>query len=92
GMRLEGMMDDELDDRGRRITGDTLLVLFNSHNGDIPFLMPPHATYEYWEPLFDTAVEDVLSRFHANEPYPLQAHSMVVLKLVSSRRERARRS
>ena len=43
GMRLEGQMEDEIDERGRHIAGDTLLILFNSHNGAIPFCIPPHA-------------------------------------------------
>ncbi len=92
GMRLEGMMDDEIDEKGRQITGDTLLILFNSHNEPIPFLLPTHSPHEYWQTLLDTSTEDILQRIHANEPYPLQGHSLVVLKLMASRRERSKRS
>ncbi len=86
GMRLEGKMDDEIDERGRHITGDTLLILFNSHNGPIQFLMPPHAESEYWQPLLDTATETRLKRVRSGEPYPLHAHTLAVLKLSRSRR------
>ena len=86
GMRLEGQMDDEIDERGRRITGDTLLVLFNSHDGPIEFLMPPHAETEYWQPLLDTSSDDLLRRVLMHEPYPLQAHSLAVLKLGGAKR------
>ena len=34
GMRLAGDMENEVDDRGRKIVGDTLLILFNSHHED----------------------------------------------------------
>ena len=81
GMRLEGQMDDEIDERGRQIIGDTLLILFNSHNDKIPFLMPPHEELEFWQPLLDTATETPLKRLRFQQPYPLQAHSMAVLKL-----------
>jgi len=86
GMRLEGQMDDEIDERGRHITGDTLLILFNSHNGPIQFQMPPHADREYWQPLLDTASDQLVKSVRANEPYPLQAHSLAILKLARPHR------
>ena len=81
GMSLEGEMDDEIDEKGRPIVGDTLLILFNSHNGLIPFLMPPHAKSEFWQPMLDTATDRPLKRLLAQQPYPLQAHSLAVLRL-----------
>ena len=81
GMRLEGHMDDEVDEKGRQIIGDTLLILFNSHHEQIQFLMPSHDETESWEPLLDTSTETVLKRLLVQQPYPLQAHSMAILKL-----------
>lgn len=92
GMRLEGHMEDEVDDRGRPIVGDTLLILFNSHNGSIPFFVPPHAEREYWQPLMDTASEALMRRIRVGEPYPLEGHSMAVLKLYQPRRSLFQRS
>ncbi|WP_010584215.1 glycogen debranching protein GlgX [Schlesneria paludicola] len=86
GMRLEGQMDDEIDERGRHITGDTLLILFNSHYDMIQFMMPPHANGEHWQPLLDTATTTTARRMHAGERYPLQGHSLAVLRLSRSRR------
>ncbi|MDB5347459.1 MAG: glycogen debranching enzyme GlgX [Schlesneria sp.] len=86
GMRMEGQMVDEIDERGKHITGDTLLILFNSHNEPIPFRLPPHAPNEYWHPELDTAIESQKSRMYADEPYPLQANSMAVLKLGRQKR------
>ena len=74
-------MDDEIDDKGRHIVGDTLLILFNSHNETIPFLMPPHAESDFWQPVLDTATDRPLKRLLEAQPYPLQAHSLAVLKL-----------
>ena len=86
GMRLEGHMDDEIDERGRHIIGDTLLILFNSHHSKIDFVMPYHNVHEFWQPLIDTSTESPLSRLRANEHYPLQGHSLAILRLAKSRR------
>jgi glycogen operon protein len=84
GMRLEGQMTDEIDERGRRITGDTLLVLFNSHHETIPFRIPDHADDEAWQPLLDTAAQPLRRRWRSTDAYPLQGRSLVVLKLTPS--------
>lgn len=82
GMRLEGQMTDEIDSRGRLITGDTLLILMNSHHETIPFRLPPAGEDEYWQPLLDTAHEPLFRRLHAHDLYPLQGRSLAVLRLV----------
>ncbi len=86
GMRLEGQMVDEIDDRGRTIRSDTLLILFNAHIDPIPFRLPQHATGEAWESVLDTAGDPEQSRRHAEDLYPLQAKSLAVLKLVKTRK------
>lgn len=86
GMRLEGQMIDETDERGKPILGDTLLILFNSHNGPISFRLPYHARTEIWIPELDTAVQTLKSRYTTGEDYPLQSHSLAVLKLSRPRR------
>ncbi len=86
GMRLEGQMVDEFDERGKHIHGDTLLILFNSHNEPIPFRLPPHGPGEYWQPELDTATDQFKARLQADEPYPLQGKSLVVLKLGRAKR------
>jgi glycogen operon protein len=84
GMRLEGHMVDEVDEKGRPIVGDTLLVLFNSHHAAIPFRLPDHGPDEFWEPLLDTAQKPIHKRLHANELYSLQGRSMALLRLKHS--------
>jgi glycogen operon protein len=85
GMRLDGEMQDEIDEFGRRITGDTLLVLLNSHHEPIPFLLPDQPPEGSWEPLLDTAQPPLYRRLRARQLYPLQARSLAVLRLVTGR-------
>jgi len=81
GMRLEGHMVDEVDERGRAIVGDTLLILLNSHSETIPFRLPTHAPDEFWQPLLDTAHKPLHSRLRSDDLYPLQARTLAVLRL-----------
>ena len=84
GMRLEGEMADEKDERGRPIVADTLLVLFNSHHAAIPFRLPEHKEDEHWEPLLDTAQKPLHRQLRKNDLYPLQGRSMVIIRLKPS--------
>jgi glycogen operon protein len=81
GMRLEGHMVDEVDERGRPIVGDTLLILLNSHSDTIPFRLPPHHEREFWQPLLDTAHKPLHTRLRADDLYPLQGRTLAVLRL-----------
>ena len=62
GMRLAGDLIDELDERGRRIVGDTLLVLFNGHHEDLAFTLPAPREGQRWVRLMDTARAEELAR------------------------------
>ena len=84
GMRLEGQMEDEIDDYGRPITGDTILVLMNSHHEPIPFQLPELGDGEYWQPLLDTAQKPLFRKLTATDLYPLQGRSLAVLRLTHS--------
>jgi len=42
GVCMEGEMPNELDERGERIRGDTLLILFNGNPDRVPFTLPQH--------------------------------------------------
>src|SRR5262249_47436385 len=54
GVRLAGDLIGDVDERGDRIGGDTILLLLNAHHEAIPFTLPRHKTEQNWELLLDT--------------------------------------
>ena len=82
GMRLNGEAIDEADERGERVVGDTLLVIFNAGAAPEPFLLPDAAPMGGWEALLDTADPWIPARrLRAGDLYELQPRSMAVLRL-----------
>jgi glycogen operon protein len=57
GMLINGAASDEIDDRGRPVKGDTLLLLINNREGKQPFLLPTLEPPGRWEELVYTAAE-----------------------------------
>jgi glycogen operon protein len=88
GVRLNGDAIDEIDERGERIVGDTLVMLLNAGADAMPFVLPATTTAERWETLLDTADPWQAPRtLRGRERYQLQARSMAVLRLEGSRKE-----
>ena len=82
GMRLNGDLIDEVNERGERVVGDTLLVIFNADTTVQPFLLPDAGITQRWESLIDTADPwRPARRLRAGDRYELQARSMAVLRL-----------
>jgi glycogen operon protein len=93
GVRLNGDAINETDERGEVIVGDTLLILLNASNSDVPFALPDTGPAERWETLVDTADPWSATRWlMATERYPLPAQSMTVLRLGSRNRDLQRAS
>ena len=81
-VQLNGKMVDEVDERGRSIVGNTLLVLFNAGNDELRFALPQVKYAEYWRQLFDTAdTRLTVRRWPGRGSYTLQARSMAVFSL-----------
>jgi glycogen operon protein len=55
GFRLCGEAMDDVDERGRPITADTLVALFNAEPGPVSFVLPDSRPGALWETLLDTA-------------------------------------
>lgn len=55
GIRLAGDMIEEKDERGNRIVGDTLLLLFNGHHETVQFTFPAVPSDCSWQLLVDTS-------------------------------------
>ena len=84
GMRLNGESIDEVDERGRPIVGDTLLVLLNSQPERVSFRIPRHKPSERWIPYMDTSLTSVPPEpLSHKDNYALQGRSVVVLILRS---------
>ncbi len=82
GVRLNGDAIDEVDERGGRIIGDTLLLILNAGEQPKAFTLPATAPEERWETLIDTADPWAPSRrLRVGGRYDLLPRSMAVLKL-----------
>ncbi len=82
GMRLAGDAIDEVDEQGKRLVGDTLLVLLNADDNAVDFAFAPQDGGKQWELLVDTAVpasEQTL--FTQDDTFSLQARSTAVFRL-----------
>ena len=82
GVRLEGDRIAELDERGQRIVGDTLLILLNAHHDTIQFACPAPSPDHCWELLLDTGDPEASMPFvkPAAGSYPLGGRSVAVLR------------
>jgi len=82
GVRWAGDAIGEVDRQGKRIQGDTLLLLFNAHHEPIPFTLPAKRPDQTWERLLDTVHPLVEPQPIADDqPYDLQARSLAVLRI-----------
>jgi glycogen operon protein len=92
GMLLAGDAIEEVDERGRPITGDTLLVLLNAHDDKVPFTLPALDEDQHqWQRLLDTTDANVSERvYKGGVRYPLQGRSLVVFRMTPPLRERRR--
>ncbi len=55
GVRLAGDLIGDVDERGEKIVGDTLMILYNAHHEPIPFTLPVTNPNHKWEAVLDTA-------------------------------------
>ena len=82
GIRLAGEIIDEVDERGHRIIGDTLLLLMNGHSEPIPFTLPKEAPGHPWQRVLDTTpgTSDPYTA-PGGQSYRLQGRSVAVFRL-----------
>ncbi len=81
-VRLDGEAIDELDEKGDRIMGDTLLLLMNAYHEPIPFTLPSEGMDGKWELLFDTSDSQKPSELLSGGiPYPLDGPAVAVFQL-----------
>jgi glycogen operon protein len=77
GVLLRGEASDEIDDRGRPVAGETLLLLLNGGAEPCTFTLPQMGT---WRTLVNTGPG--ASRQRSGETCELRRHSLVLLRLL----------
>jgi isoamylase len=80
GLLLNGAAMHEIDERGRPLSDDVLLVLFNAGHTAIPFILPDWPDDPVWEVLVDTADPSANGDCGpTSEIYTIQPRSLVLL-------------
>src|SRR5262249_29501898 len=91
GMLLAGNAIEELDEQGRPIAGDTLLVLLNAHHGKVPFTLPQLDTQHQWLRIIDTiSIRSTERPYKGGVRYPLQGRSLALFGMTPPLGERRR--
>jgi glycogen operon protein len=89
GVLMIGNASDEVDERGRQVTGDTLLILLNAHFEEVPFVFPSTGAHEAWVRVIDTIDANASEeRFAGGATYPLQGRTLALFRLNGERRRR----
>lgn len=78
GMLIRGEATDEVDERGRLISGDTLLLLVNNGEATHEFVLPTIESSGKWREIIDTARPDNGARVAAEKAI-VTPHSLVLL-------------
>jgi isoamylase len=92
GVGLVGTLLEDTDEMGRPVVGDSLLLLLNAYREAVSFRLPPRVGEGlFLERLLDTAVPEAETRrFAVAEPYPLQARSLALFRILRAWKESGR--
>jgi len=80
GMLMHGRATDEVDERGRPIFGDTVLLLMNGGARSRVFTMPRLERSGAWEEVINTSRHDIAERPVRKPTVNLTAHSVIMLR------------
>jgi isoamylase len=80
GMLIHGQATDEVDERGRPIFGDTLLLLLNGGHRSSLFALPDVETTGVWQEILNTARPETGARIVRTRAVNLVAHSLILLR------------
>jgi glycogen operon protein len=87
GLRLAGDAIEEVDERGKRITGETLLMLLNADAGAVAFVLPAHRRHLRWKLLLDTRQptgKDPGRLIRGGDGFEMESRSLALFQLRSS--------
>ncbi len=85
GVYLSGEALEDRDERGRNVTDDNFLLLFNAHHEEVRFTVPDYDKGAEWEIMLDTHFEGgapAARKTQSGAAYPLQGRSMAMLRLL----------
>lgn len=92
GMLLDGRMTGETDEMGEPIEAQSVLLLINASEHDIPFMLPPIEDSYYWESELDTYFPSRRRRdFEPGHLYRLKSRSLSLFIKREERRSVLRR-
>jgi isoamylase len=84
GVMLNGDAIGEIDEKGRPVVDDTLLVLMNAHHGSVAFVLPMLGEKGIWERILITSKEPKkLKHILGGTGYKLDSRSLSLFKLIS---------
>lgn len=84
GMLMDGELFHDVDEQGHPLKDDSMLLLFNAVETDMPFRLPELVADHEWELVLDTRYPRLLEprpRHPANSLYPLEARSVAIFRL-----------
>ncbi|MGH8139336.1 MAG: glycogen debranching protein GlgX, partial [Steroidobacteraceae bacterium] len=88
GVYLAGAAIERRDKRGRPVTDNNFMLLFNAHHEQIPFVLPQFLSDKAWWTVVDTSAAGnpfEQRRHEAGTLYPLQGRSLALLRETSYR-------
>jgi len=89
GVLMVGDAVDEVDEQGRQVTGDTVLMLLNAHHDEVPFTLPKVDAGKSWLRVVDTVTAQVPEkRLPGGSKYAVQGRALVLFILNGERRGR----
>jgi glycogen operon protein len=89
GVLMVGNALDEVDERGRQVRGDTVLLLLNAHHDEVPFALPTVSAGTAWVRALDTIAPCVDEQpYEGGQKYPLQGRTLAAFVLRTSPRRR----
>jgi isoamylase len=89
GVLMVGDAVGDIDERGRLVSGDTLLILLNAHFESVPFVLPAAGDGHRWVRVLDTIETHAPEvRFTGGTKYPLQGRTVVLFTLEKHRPHR----
>jgi len=87
GVLMVGDALEEVDERGRPVRGDTLLILLNAHHLGVAFALPSMGPHTCWLRVLDTIAPRVEEQRHAGgATYPLQGRTLAIFVLTAEHR------